>query len=1151
MSATVRSVTVRMNAEVAKYIADMRRAGRETDKAFASSTSSIKANNRELAISQQRLAGVDAVQRSVATTQSRYNTRLDTGTKRLAGFNTELGRTSTGLAGLNGGGGGGLVTLERNASRADDSINQLTGRLRLAVDAVLTLGPALVPLGAGALAGAVAMLTQIGALAGGIGVTVLALQGLGDGLKALNAYQLDPTAANLEKVQQELEALGPAGADFVYFLDSITPQLKELQNAAREGALPGFAEGIDSLLQRGPELQAIITGLSEAVGDLAADSGAGLAGSGFDSFFGYLEDRAPVILRELGESLGNVAEGLANLFVGFDPLTDAFSKGLVGITEDFAAWSRGLANNDDFQGFIDYLRTAGPQALEFSGALIRAVAGIAEAAAPIGSAVLPALTDLLDVIARLASSPLGGTLLTIAAGMAAFSRASSLASTAVGALGTSGTNTGNSLRSALKFGALVAGLALVNDAVTTLQDNLSGVDLDRSLTSIGSGGSVGDLEDIASAIEGAASAGLTAQEPISELTSGFGLLGDTARDSALKQVEDVDQALAAMVESGNGEQAAAIFDELVRGAVELRGVDASEAARQFDAYGLALENAGSAAKEAADAAPYAAEATFTLAGASRASALAARSEARALRDSVEAMLEKRNAALAGFDAETRWGQALADARKAAQNNTAGINQNTKAGRENRDTLSALAGAWNNQSAAVRNSESRFRAARSAFIETATAMGVPKRAAIELADKLLAIPKSRVVTVTAETKAASAAISRIIAQAQSIPREIRTNYIVTQTNRINRPQILPGLPPSAEGNFFPTVRAYAGGGLDRPNAHEAELYRGGVTRMWGEPETGGEAYIPLANDHRRPRAEQILELTAAELGGDVVWNALGGFDGRGGAGSRGSSLRSQADAAIVRSTQQVTTSLGKMALASTKAEKSMGAELRARTKLLEKEMERDKARADAVKQEISAIESSIKSRYEADTFNTGPGYERERPENWDELTDAQQYAFTQQEAEINRLLQRTPTQNLRDADLQLDEMEALLKQLEGMGLDGPALSALFAEGDINQIRAFASGTRRDVREYERLYESNQRRLNQFAGDVGAGARGAELRAAVAELRESREDARRARRRQEAWEKRMEEKAEKNPRRTGKAVGDAVRSSAAAGARRQTK
>ncbi|MDO5534166.1 MAG: tape measure protein [Propionibacteriaceae bacterium] len=73
-----------------------------------------------------------------------------------------------------------------------------------------------------------------------------------------------------------------------------------------------------------------------------------------------------------------------------------------------------------------------------------------------------------------------------------------------------------------------------------------------------------------------------------------------------------------------------------------------------------------------------------------------------------------------------------------------------------------------------------------------------------------------------------------------------------------------------------VSAYARGGIaqleryangDVANGHMPEIVRG--YRLFGEPETKGEAYIPFADDYRRPRAEAILSTVAERFGKRLV------------------------------------------------------------------------------------------------------------------------------------------------------------------------------------------------------------------------------------------------------------------------------------------
>jgi hypothetical protein len=75
---------------------------------------------------------------------------------------------------------------------------------------------------------------------------------------------------------------------------------------------------------------------------------------------------------------------------------------------------------------------------------------------------------------------------------------------------------------------------------------------------------------------------------------------------------------------------------------------------------------------------------------------------------------------------------------------------------------------------------------------------------------------------------------------------------------------------AEGGV---IDYYARGGL-REN-HVAEIAPAGQWRVWAEPETGGEAYIPLAPG-KRDRSAEIWAETGRRLGIDFATYASGGF-----------------------------------------------------------------------------------------------------------------------------------------------------------------------------------------------------------------------------------------------------------------------------------
>ena len=71
--------------------------------------------------------------------------------------------------------------------------------------------------------------------------------------------------------------------------------------------------------------------------------------------------------------------------------------------------------------------------------------------------------------------------------------------------------------------------------------------------------------------------------------------------------------------------------------------------------------------------------------------------------------------------------------------------------------------------------------------------------------------------------------------------------------------------SSSRNATGSITRFAAGGEN----HEPQYAPAGAWRVWAEPETGGELYIPLANDYRRPRAEALLAAGARHFGLEVI------------------------------------------------------------------------------------------------------------------------------------------------------------------------------------------------------------------------------------------------------------------------------------------
>lgn len=81
----------------------------------------------------------------------------------------------------------------------------------------------------------------------------------------------------------------------------------------------------------------------------------------------------------------------------------------------------------------------------------------------------------------------------------------------------------------------------------------------------------------------------------------------------------------------------------------------------------------------------------------------------------------------------------------------------------------------------------------------------------------------------------------------------------------------------------TLRQFAGGGMNE--AHTAQIAQAGDWRLWAEPETGGEAYIPLGMGKRKQSLD-ILRRVSGMFGYQLKPYATGGIVGGPGMGGAG-------------------------------------------------------------------------------------------------------------------------------------------------------------------------------------------------------------------------------------------------------------------------
>lgn len=624
----------------------------------------------------------------------------------------------------------GMLAAGASAKAFGNELDTSTDRATNLTQSLLAITPTLVPIGAAAVPALSGVTNQLAFAAAGAGVMVLAFQGVGDALKATNEYAIEPTDANLQKMRESLDKLGPAGQEFVSFLQQIRPELQELQDAAQNGLFPGAEDGIRELMELMPQAERLVSTIATTVGDVIAEGGDNLNDARWVEFFDFLETEARPTLIDTTRTLGNFAEGWANLWMAFDPVSDDFSASFLEMSRDFANWSDGLDQTEGFQEFVDYIDENGPEAWETLSALGGALLQIVEAAAPVGSASLPIIKALADTLGAIADSPVGPVLIGAAAGISAISRAVALYKVTNGSAitGFLGLANDKGKQAGLGMRAAAAGIGIYALSLTDLDEKM-GITNTATLAMAGSvlgpwgtaiGGAIGLAKDLAASNDSIEDAFKRADSAIRNNTGSLAEQRkalEAARAGAQLQnivgANDVDKALSRIHLAELADQ----LDQNTRKAQDLKFAEA----------GLAS----------------------TMLGASQAT----RDQTAALLDNIDAHNKLSNELLAAQDGMVAYEQAVDDATAAAKKNGETLDITTQAGRDNDTALRAVAATWNNLTEEQQNAAGASESARANFIRTAEQMGATRAEAKRLADQYLEIPRNISTKVNADVVAA--------------------------------------------------------------------------------------------------------------------------------------------------------------------------------------------------------------------------------------------------------------------------------------------------------------------------------------------------------------------------------------------------------------
>lgn len=907
--------------------------------------------------------------RSVGSSASTANTNLNTlsgNTRTLRGDMDDLDGTLTRVTGRLGGLSGSLGTVSTTSSGT-------TGNMRNLLVAAVALGTALIPIAA-ATAPIAAGLAASGAAIGAFGLAVGGqIAALAEASEAETKYQdavdehgkASEEAAKAEaEYLRTLSDMPPAARESAAALAVLKDEYTDWSNALAGDTMPVVTKSMGLFRALLPHTTSLVKGTSKELDRLLNVAAGGMTTPGFDRF----------IKTFTAFATGALARGTTHL-TGF---IQALDTGEVGA---------------DLREFMAYARENGPLVGDTLMNLAKAVINLLVAASDMGVSVLTAVNALAQLVNAIPPEALSAFIQLYAVMKLATLGMAAMGAVAGGAALANVTAFGRSMMfggvrpaiggviqrmSGLQKAAIGLGvLGVAAIGVAKLAENARGAppDVDRLTTSLkrlaetgeftgelqktfgdvsGLVDKIGDIGDAAKANEEyVKSFGNSGIGPLDDLRRGaHNLWQDFAKgEESFSALDDdfksLDEAMAGMVQSGYGKQAASDFD-LIEASAKNAGRSTKEIAALFPEYKAAVAAA-------------AAEQELAIAGmglfgqqaqATKEKLDAQKASTDGLRQSIVALNEMNRAALGGmigFEAS------IDAAAKSAKDNAGALKMvngeldlNSPKAQAAATDLTNIAAKADEAATAARDQgrsweyvNGIYKRGEQSIVSLGQKMGLTKAQAQAFAATVLTIPEKKVTTIEMRREDAIAGLDAVIAKIKATPGNksvtvkaltadaralldelgyktktlpdgsvqvtartgsalsglqqvkyardslsdktitITTNYRVTGSTA-RREGAHGSQLREADGGV---VDYYADGGIrgravrhfaDGAENHVAQIAPAGAMRVWAEPETGGEGYVPFSPS-KRPRSRAITEEIVRRLGGDpaaIQWNADG-------------------------------------------------------------------------------------------------------------------------------------------------------------------------------------------------------------------------------------------------------------------------------------
>lgn len=282
-------------------------------------------------------------------------------------------------------------------------------------------------------------------------------------------------------------------------LDHITKFKSKYDDWAKSLEKPvfrAFGTWLDTIGDNFGLLSPAVRHSSDAITKLGKEADKSLKGKFWTNFFKLIGKQAGTDTYHLGQAIGNVAKGVAGIVKNFLPSAPSFFKWLDRITDKFKNWATGKKGKQDFGQFMDTAKKNWPVVKDIMKDLWQITKKLGDALSGMAPSTLKGIEAILSLIGKMSPTQLQAL---IAVGAGAY---------AGGKLGSIGGGKTGKTGGGFNLGQILAGIGLGTVGLGETRKaggNKKGGDYWSGIAStIGSGAAIGGLFGPVGAAVGAA-----------------------------------------------------------------------------------------------------------------------------------------------------------------------------------------------------------------------------------------------------------------------------------------------------------------------------------------------------------------------------------------------------------------------------------------------------------------------------------------------------------------------------------------------------------------------------------------------------------------------------------------------------------------------